>query len=172
MKQYGSSLKGYIKDLAKKTTACGGGSAASLVFCVGASLIEMAIAFSLNKHNSKELKGFLKLLRKEKEKVFLYIDLDGDIFSRAMKEKGVLRKKIARDLERITFNLGKSCVKVLTELKKIKPFIKKSILSDFDIGLKCIRVSLFASIKNMEANQKFFSLRSGKKINYLKRFLG
>ncbi len=170
MKQYRSLLKGYINDLAKKTTAPGGGSAASLIFCVGASLIEMAIAFSLNKHNPKKLRSTLRLLRKERDRVFPYIDLDGDIFNKAIKEKGLLRKKIAKDLERITFNLGKSCVKVLTESKRIKPFIKKSILSDFDIGLKCIRVSLFASIKNMEANQKFFSLRSGKKINYLKGF--
>ncbi len=161
----------YINDLAQKTPTPGGGSAGSLIFCIGVSLIQMAVNFSITRKNKKRLKRAIFIFDKEKEKIFSYIDLDGEIFNKVIKSKGSLRKKFVKDLENITFELGKSCIKILLKANKIEFLIKTNILSDFYIGCKCIKVALFASVKNMEANEGFFFLKSRRKINYLKKYL-
>jgi len=76
-----------------------------------------------------------------------------------------------RRLNNITFDLGSSCIRILTAAAGIRRLIKKGIMSDFDIGIKCVRIALFASVKNMEANSKFFGIDNAARTRYLKSYL-
>ncbi|HDN86627.1 MAG TPA: hypothetical protein ENG49_05365, partial [Candidatus Omnitrophica bacterium] len=60
MKRYSDKFKIYLEDLSQPTPQPGGGSVASLCFCVGTSLIEMVLKFS--KGNFKD---FFSILKKE-----------------------------------------------------------------------------------------------------------
>ncbi|MCK5394122.1 MAG: cyclodeaminase/cyclohydrolase family protein, partial [Candidatus Omnitrophica bacterium] len=54
MKKYKSNFKDYIHDLGKREPSPGGGSAVCVAFCMGASLMEKAVNYSLNlKKNDK-----------------------------------------------------------------------------------------------------------------------
>jgi len=168
---YSTLFKSYISDLSSKSSAPGGGSAASLIFSIGASLIEMAINFSINKSNKYRLNKFVSSLRRIKKKVFSYVDLDADAFSEVLKSKGKKKKGALRRLNNITFDLGSSCIRILTAAAGIRRLIKKGIMSDFDIGIKCVRIALFASVKNMEANSKLFGVDNAARARYLKSYL-
>ena len=53
MKSYRGKFKGYLGNLSRRVPSPGGGSAVSLVFCLGVSLIVKAVNYFF----SKELKG-------------------------------------------------------------------------------------------------------------------
>ena len=67
--------------------------------------------------------------------------------------------------------MGDNCGKILIISQSLKPFIKKSIESDFYLGCEFIKVALAAAIKNLEVNSNFFELNSKAKIAYLKGYL-
>lgn len=87
---YNKTLKKYIEDLAAKMPAPGGGSAACLVSCLGISLLEMTVNFTLGKSAyakyDKSLKKALitcAILRK------IFLDLmDADILAYRRKDAG------------------------------------------------------------------------------------
>ncbi len=168
---YSTLFESYLNDLSSRSSAPGGGSAASLVFSIGVSLIEMAVNFSINKDNKHRLNKSLSLFKRTEKKVLSYVDLDADIFREVLKLKGAKRKSFLRKLNNITFDLGVSCIRILTAATGIRRLIKKGIMSDFNIGIKCIRVALFASVKNMEANSKFFGIKNTAKTKYLRKYL-
>lgn len=167
---YKNNFRRYLRDLSAKSSTPGGGSAASLVFCLGVSLIQMAVNFSMNK-NEKELKKALLHLEKIKSKILSYVDLDGKAFEKALMAKGKRKKLAYRNLDNITFDLGKNCIKILEVAKDVRIFIKKSIVSDFYVGLSFVRGALFSSVKNLEANSSSFALKNKKRIDYLKGYL-
>ena len=168
---YHRLFEGYINDLSKKSSAPGGGSAASLVFVLGVSLMEMAVNFSINKDNKRKLNKIVSLFRKVKAKALSYVDLDASVFRQALKSKGRNKKYAIRRINNITFDLGDSCIKILTAVSGIRGLINRGIKSDFDIGIKCVKVALFASVKNMDANSKFFGIENSIKAGYLKKHL-
>ncbi|MCM8773717.1 MAG: cyclodeaminase/cyclohydrolase family protein [Candidatus Omnitrophica bacterium] len=169
--KYRDKFKQFLKDLSKDSPSPGGGSASALVFCLGVSLMVMAINFSFDK-NKPILVKVKKRLEKIRAKVFPYIDWDGEFFNQVLKEKDSLKRKIhLENLVNLTYDLGCSCVEVLDITKISLPYIKKSIISDFYIGLEMVKVSLFSSIKNLEANKIMFGIRESKKIDRLKLYL-
>jgi len=164
-------FKKYLDDLSKKSSAPGGGSAASLIFSLGVSLMEMAVNFSINKDTKRILNKHISIFKRIKSKILPLVDLDAYIFKQVLKSKGKNRKSFLRSLNNITFDLGLSCIKILTAAADIRRLIKKGIISDFDIGIKCVKIALFASVKNMEANSKFFGIKNTAKAKYLKSYL-
>jgi formiminotetrahydrofolate cyclodeaminase len=161
-------IRGYLKELASESAAPGGGSAASLVFCVGISLIQMAINFSLS-NNKKELKSRLLQLERIKTKSINYIDLDGKLFLSALKAKGKNKKRAYQDLAKITFALADNCIKILMIGKLSRRWIKKNIIVDFDLGIDCVKVALKGASRNLEVNSRIFTTATAtKKFNYLK----
>ena len=168
--KYERLFKKYLKDLASKTPAPGGGSAGALSFCLGVSLIEMALNLSTDKKDKKLKKLFLSL-KKVKDKVLPYIDLDGEVFIRALNAKKDKRKEFCKKLNIIIFNLGKMCVKILSSSDSIEKNIKKYIISDFYIGLSFVKTALISSVKNLEANAKMFGLNNNERINFLSKRL-
>lgn len=167
--KYKKQFSRYLNDLGAKSPTPGGGSAANLVFCLGVSLMEMAVNFSIN--NNRKLKGALCVFKNIKDKVLPVVDSDSEIFLRALKAKNKDKKRAYRELAKITFALGSNCIKILIVAKAIRVFIKKNIISDFDLGSECLKVALRASIKNLEANSSIFASQDKKKISYLKGYL-
>jgi len=167
MKEYRFDFKDYLNDLAKKTPQLGGGSSVSLVFCLGISLIEKSLNFSLDKE--KRLKRYLFIFKKIKREVFPYIDLDGKLFLKVLKEKE-RRKFFLEKSQNLIIKIGKNCQKVFLLAKKIESKIKKSIISDFYIGLSFIKVSLKGCVLNLEANKRLFGLTC-RYINIFKDYL-
>ena len=168
---YSKYFKKYCGDLSKKSVSPGGGSAGSAMCCIGVSLIQMAIQFSL-RSNKKQLIAAYKKLDSLKSKPLSYIDGDAQLFMKVMSANNSSRRKLlAKKLNAITFALGKNCITIVTVAGNIQKYIKKSIRSDFDIGLALVGVALFSSIKNMQANSSFFGVGAESQLKYLKNYL-
>ena len=96
MKNYRGDFKKYLIDLAKRQPSPGGGSAICLMFCLGVSLMEKAINYSValkpkidkDKQHNKKLKKALAELGKLSKKIYPYIDRDSYLFNEAMNQKG------------------------------------------------------------------------------------
>ena len=156
MKSYRSSFKKYLDDLGKPKPAPGGGSAVALIFCTGISLIEKAINFS----SPEEFKKQLKELKTLGKKIYLNIDNDSIIFAKIMSSKAIKRNQFIKQGEKLIVDLGKASLRVFSLAKEIESGIKKSIISDFNIGLECAKVALLGCILNLEANEKMFGKKS------------
>ena len=156
MKSYRSSFKKYLDDLGKPKPSPGGGSAVALIFCTGLSLIEKAINFSSPTKFKKQLKKLQALAKK----IYPNIDKDGFIFAKIMSSKGKKRAQFIRQSQSLIIDLGCRAQEVFSLAKEIKSGIKKSIISDFNIGLECVRIALLGCVLNLEANQMLFGKRS------------
>lgn len=164
MKSYGSKFKSYIGDLRKRIPAPGGGSVACLSFCLGISLIEKAIQYSLK--NNTKLKRHLSKLRVLRSGIYPYIDLDGKVFEHFMKAKGKRKKQLLIKSQAIVIATANASCEAISLAKRIESGIKKSIISDFYIGLDLVKVALRGCILNLEENSKVL----GKRSRYLKKF--
>ena len=171
MKNYRKKFKNYLDDLAAHRPSPGGGSAVCLFFCTGASLVEKAIAFSVSsKTKNKRLNKAFNEINKLSKKIYPYIDQDGYLFNKIMSSNGKKRTEFIKQSTNLVILVAKSCEKVFFLAKAIESGIKKSIISDFYIGVKAIRLALFGCILNLEANNKMFGKKS-KHTGYFKKFL-
>lgn len=167
MKTYKDNFKEYLKDLADRTPHPGGGSCAGLMICLGISLIQKSLIFS--KVDSKNVSNYLERIKKD---ALSFIDRDGQIFTKLIKEKNPQRKRILlREAQNITYDAGKKCNKILLVVQRLRGKIRESIISDFHIGLRLIESALYASIENLKANEKLFKVNNKKRIEYLKNAL-
>ncbi len=168
MKKYRAEFKPYLDDLGKKGLAPGGGSAGALSFCLGCSLIIKAIEHSKNKDQGKvyknKLNNRLRKISDFKKKVYPYIDKDGELFIKMIKAKGAQKKKYEKKVSNLLKDLADSSQKVFLLAKALDFDIKKSIKSDFYLGLKFIIISTESAIFNLAANSKM----TGKENQYLK----
>lgn len=163
-KNYRTKFKGYLDDLSEKKPSPGGGSAVCLSFCLGVSLIEKAVNYSLKKDNN--FSKYLNEFNKSRKRIFPYIDLDGKIFEKILKEKNEKRSYWLKESEKIIIDLGRISMKSICLAKKIESGIKNSIASDFHIGRVLINTALKGCVYNLEANIGLF----GKKSKYIEIF--
>ncbi len=174
MKRYKSKFKNYFQDLGKREPSPGGGSAVCVAFCMGVSLIEKAVNYSfilkkndeITKKNNKKFEKIIIELQTLKKLVFPYIDEDGYIFQKIIKSKGEARKQYIEQSESIICDIAESCGNMFCLVKKIEFLIKKSIESDFIIGMEFVRAALMGCVLNLEANGEFF----GKRNKYINKF--
>ena len=155
MKNYCPKLKSYFDDLAAKKPAPGGGSAAALLFSAGTGLIEMSMQYSL-----KDNPGIIKEITNLRKKNFPVIDLDSRLFADIMKAKGKKRDALILKSEQMVSGLGVAAIKALKMALSRKADIKKSIISDYFIGIDCLKVVLSACVLNLKANEEMFKVRS------------
>lgn len=156
MHKYQKTFKKYLNDLSTRKPSPGGGSAAALSACIGISLIEKAINYSIK---DKKLFKKIKLLNSFKNKALIYVDSDGEIFEKVMQSKGKKRLFYLNKSNALVVDLGNICVMVSCLVKKVESSIKKSIISDFYTGLNFIRISLRACIYNLEDNSKILGTK-------------
>lgn len=152
MSTYQKSFKQYLNDISAKKPSPGGGSAAALSFCLGVALIEKAMNYSSN--NSPALKKEIIVMRKLRNNIVGYIDKDGELFAKFMKAEGKKRLYFLDKSNALVSSLGYACVRSFCITKKVESGIKKSIISDFYIGLHFINISLGACVLNLQANSK------------------
>ncbi|RKY33927.1 MAG: hypothetical protein DRP68_00765 [Candidatus Omnitrophota bacterium] len=165
MKRYSDKFKIYLEDLSQPTPQPGGGSVASLCFCVGTSLIEMVLKFS--KGNFKD---FFSILKKERKKILPLIDLDGKLFSQIIKERSLQKKKyLISKSQKNLIKIGEKSLEILSMIKKVKNRVKLSLKGDLEIGLRLVELALFACIKNLQANQIMFKVDNRETINNLSK---
>lgn len=178
MKNYRKYFKKYLDDLGKRSPSPGGGSALSLIFCVGLSLLTKAVRYSypkkaLDKQMSVQMSRFrqqVQILEKLKKKIVVYVDKDGQVFEKIMKTRGKARFEFIRESERILIDVARACQKAFFLAKQAESGIKKSILSDFTIGLACLKSVLAGCIVNLQANRILFG-RSSKCVHRLAKSL-
>lgn len=161
MKDYRTKFKEYLDDLGARQPSPGGGSAVCVVFCIGLSLIEMAMRYSEKQEEN------IKEVKKLRKQVYPYIDLDSKIFDKIMRAHDPRKKlEYIKDSEKLIIYLGMACHQAFLLAKKAESGIKDSIISDFYIGLDCVKVTLRGCVFNLEANSKIF----GKKTKYINIF--
>lgn len=154
---YRKDFSKYLRDLGRRIPAPGGGSAVCLSFCLGLSLIEKALRYSLPK--DKETRDLDKLAALRK-KVFVYIDLDAHLFEKAMKAKGRVRELFLQKSEAMVVDAGNCCWELFLLAKKIESGIKKGIASDFYIGLELAKICFKGCAANLSANSRLFGVEN------------
>ena len=178
MNSYRKDFKKYVDDLSRRKPSPGGGSAICLTFCLGTSLMRKAINYSIvqkpktakDKSRNAKLKKTESSFEKLSNKVYPCIDKDSQLFDKVMKTKGQKRLKFIKMSEALICDVAKSAQKVFFLAKGIESGIKKSIISDFRIGLEYVKVSFSGCILNLEANSSIFRKRN-KNIGIFKKAL-
>ncbi len=157
---YCKEIKNYLDDLGKRGYQPGGGSAGALAFCLGVSLIIKSIRHSNNENTvearKNKLDKRLDRLAVLKKRVYSYIDKDGEIFSKIMESKGSKKQKELEKGKDLIKSLAQSARQAFSLAKGVESDIKKSIKSDFYLGLEFIKVSQLSAAVNWEANKKMF----------------
>lgn len=146
----------------------------ALAFCLGVSLLEKAVSYSLvlkpknfgQGQRNKKLRKGLEVLKSLKKKIYPCIDRDSVIFAKIMANQGARRRQFIQQSEKIIIQLADSSQKAFLLAKALESGIKKSIISDYYIGLELIKIALLGSILNLEANQTMF----GRKNRYINKF--
>jgi len=142
------SLKKYLDDLAAKLAAPGGGSAAALAGCLGASLLSMVLNFTIGKARyaryAKELKTTLKKSEELRMKFLDLVDLD----IAAYRSKNI-KKALGIPLEvvRLCFDGMKLC----------PGLVKKgnvNLISDVGVAAVFFEAGFCAAGFNVEINLK------------------
>ena len=161
MVNYRKNFRKYLDDLARRRPSPGGGSAVCVVFCFGVSLIEKSIGYSLSKSRDNEkLTKVLRRLRLLRKNVYSCIDKDGYIFEKIIQNRGEKRAYFIAKSEEIIVDVANNCKIAFSLAKGIESGIKKSIFSDFEIGLEFIKSCLFGCLNNLEANRVIFKTRN------------
>lgn len=170
MQSQRKNFKAYLENLAKPKPSPGGGSTVALSFCLGASLIEKAASYSVQKEKNKRFRKALKALAGLRRRVYPLIDKDALIFQKLMASRGLKRLKFIKSSENLIAEIACISQKAFLLAKALESGIKKSISSDFYIGLELIKTAFFGCIANLEANGQLFG-RKNKQVASLKRVL-
>lgn len=157
MSSYYKNFQNFFDILAERKSSLGGGSVLALNFCLGIALLEKAL-------NTSKKNSLSRKLKKERKKVYKFIDLDGYLFLKLIKEKDIKKRlDLLNKLEKISFYLINSSYKILEKIKKERKDIKKVIKVDFCLGTYLLKIVIKGCIKNLEINRALFSLKKGKK---------
>ncbi|MFH1875306.1 MAG: cyclodeaminase/cyclohydrolase family protein [Candidatus Omnitrophota bacterium] len=163
MKKYHAAFRPYLNDLAARSPSPGGGSAVCLFVCLGISLIEKAIQYSLIPRGavpSRSLRGALRIMGARRKKIALLVDRDGYFFAKIMTTREKARARWLTKSEQLIVEVGKSSREVFLLAKEIESGIKKGIMSDFLIGLDALRLALNGCAYNLETNEALFGRKS------------
>ncbi len=143
-----STVKQYSDDLAAKLPAPGGGSAAALTACLGASLISMVANFTVGKPKyaefEEELKAILRKSEKLREDFLRLIDLDVAAYE----------SKNIRDALHVPFML---CRLSYEAIKLCPPLITRgnvNLISDVAVAAILIESGFSSAYFNVEINLK------------------
>jgi formiminotetrahydrofolate cyclodeaminase len=167
MKTYRSAFKPYFAALARRAPAPGGGSALCLFFCTAACVIEKAIRYSLSHTGyhadrgvTKKFNVSLKRMSLLRAKAYRYIDKDSLLFEKSMISSGEARAAYIAKSEALVVDLAGMAHDAFSLAKQIESGIKKSMRSDFTIGLLALRVVFAGCVLNLEANALMFSQKN------------
>ncbi len=160
---YGPQLKSYIDDLAGKLPAPGGGSAAALTACLGASLVSMVINFTLGKPRyagfEEKNRNWLEISERLRGEFLNLVDLDVEAY----------RSKDTRKALDVPLMVSRLCAEAIKLCPELIATTNKNLASDISVAAVLLE-SAFASAKvNVEIN--LCKLDDGKLSKELRREL-
>ncbi|MBN3039583.1 MAG: cyclodeaminase/cyclohydrolase family protein [Candidatus Omnitrophica bacterium] len=178
MKTYYKGLKPFLDDLAGRKPSPGGGSAAAFLFCLGLSLIDKSLNFSIvskavlpaQKAKNHKLKNTISVFADLKRTFLPFVDKDGQVFDKIINSQGERRKALVRKSEKMIADMADSCRQAISLAKKAESDIKNNIISDFNIGCYCLFVCLMACLENLQANKAIFGTQNSN-IAKIKKYL-
>lgn len=142
------TLKEYLNDLAARSPAPGGGSAAALTAALGASLISMVVNFTLGKPKYAKFQDMLKVTLGKSEKLraeFLrLVDLDAQAYS----------SKNIRDALNIPLMVARLCFE---GIKLLPPLVKGgnvNLISDVAVAAGLLEAAFTSAAFNVAINLK------------------
>jgi formiminotetrahydrofolate cyclodeaminase len=143
---YGQQLKNYIDDLAAKLPAPGGGSAAALTACLGASLVSMVINFTLGKPKysgfEEKNRRWLEISEKLRGEFLNLVDLDVEAY----------RSKDMRKALDVPLMVSRLCAEASELCPSLIATSNSNLVSDLSAAAILLE-SAFASAKvNVEIN--------------------
>jgi formiminotetrahydrofolate cyclodeaminase len=153
--RHGKELKRYVNDLSGKNPSYGGGSVACFLLCAGTGLIEKSMRYSLS--YDPTLAKCIPVLGAVRRRIFPYIDRDGEVFAALLTARGKRRQALFKKSQAFLEETAHAAREVFSLANTAKSGIKKSIYSDFIIGIKCLRVALEACQANYDANHRMFN---------------
>lgn len=158
-------LRKYIDKVAEPIPP-GGGSVGNLLFCLGISLIQMAINVSYKGKKDVER------LEKIKNRVYPFIKEDTRIFMRFLKSKDPKKKRFyLSQANKICLQLGDTIIHSLGLIDSFESRIKEIIKSDFYLGRSLINLSLKSVILNLQDNNKVVNSKFiEEKIKFYKKY--
>jgi len=143
-----ASLEKYLSDLAARSPAPGGGSAAAVNAAMGAALISMVVNFTIGKPKykpfEKDLKDILVKSEKLRQEFLNLVDLD----VAAYKSKNV------RDAIDVPFMLARLCFE---GAKLAPPLIRQgnsNLISDVAVAIIFLEAAFASACFNVEINLK------------------
>jgi formiminotetrahydrofolate cyclodeaminase len=142
------SLKKYLDDLAAKIPAPGGGSAAALAACLGASLISMVVNFTLGKSKYAKYENELKEILGKSEK------LRNDFLNLVDLDVAAYKSKDVRSALDVPFMVARLCFE---GIKLCPALIKKgniNLASDVAVAAILLEAAFSSAYFNVEINLK------------------
>jgi len=154
------SLAQYLKCLASKDPAPGGGSAAALVAAIGVSLISMAACYSLKKNQPAKTQAKINSLLKKSNKMRLrlleLVDSDAKAYLEVVKtRKGPMAKRKAalKKAQAVPLEVCRLSYAAI----ELTPFLAKEgnphLLSDVKCAVEMLLAAFQSAAANVEANQ-------------------
>ena len=142
------SIRRYLDDLAAKTPAPGGGSAAALTGALGAALMSMVCNFTVGKEKYKSQEEPVKAILSESEKSRMRLMELLDLDVQAYKSKD-LQKSLDAPLEvcRIALGLARLC-------PQLAAIGNVNLISDTGCAYDCFEAAFISARRNVSINLK------------------
>lgn len=142
------SIEIYLRDLAAKLAAPGGGAAAALTASMGAALISMVVNFTLGKPKyaqyEEELKVILDKSENFREKLSSLVDEDVQAYK---------SKNISASL-RVPYQVCDLCVEAALLCKPLLTKSNKNLISDVAVAAILLEAAFTSAYFNVEINLK------------------
>ena len=171
MRQFHRDFSFYLKELSSSKPSPGGGSAAALSLSLGVGLVEMALRVSARGWTAsrRQKAGFmLAELKKIRQKALRLVDKDAVVFRKFSLAKIASQKqKLLKKALLVSLETGGLAVEAVKTAEKSLPWVKKTILNDWNIGMGFMAVSLKASVLNAEGNLNYLKENSAEYIRLL-----
>jgi formiminotetrahydrofolate cyclodeaminase len=145
------SLKKYSDDLAARLPAPGGGSASALTACLGASLISMAVNFTIGKPKYAPYEKYLKATLKTSEALrrrFLQL-VDLDVVAYKSKD---CRKALA-----VPLDIARLCAQAMELCPDLTRRGNRNLISDVAVAAQLLESAFAAAGVNVDINLKFIA---------------
>ncbi len=145
------SLEVYLRDLAAKSPAPGGGSAAALAASCGAALISMVINFTLGKPKYVKYEKELKDVLDKSEK------LRGEFLDLVDKDVIAYKSKDLRSALDVPFMVCRLCFEAIKLCPPLITKTNRNLISDVVVAAVLLESAFASAYFNVEINLKYLA---------------
>lgn len=159
------SLNKYLKDLAAKSPAPGGGSAAALAAAMAAGLVAMAAHFTCGKDKYKEFerrsRHILAQSIRTQKRLSALIDLDIKAYQAKNFKKAI---DVPAEVCLLSYDIMKMAEEILKEGNR-------NLATDAGLAVLLAEASFVAGLSYVEANMKFLKRKSERHEQLLRKLI-